>query len=363
MSQKKTYKSCVLTAERNFQDKRIFSGEMSSEGRSTFISSLSECDLVVLEGGTSSFNFAREIKENSKAEVVVLNPAKLHIIFQSQCKTDRQDAVKIAYYIRDTNRWNWATIEIPSKEESEMRSVINAYDAAKKERTRGINRLHAIFNQAGHPTLKRSDLASNSGRIDRIATLLGGIAFELAMIEEEFITNAETKIEKYEQMMRSSLEKHPKETATWMSIPGISFKTTAALIAYVGDGKRFANAQQLRNYIGLVPRIDQSGERRIVGKISSYGCRPVRRNIIQGAWSIRNLSYECPLKSHLDSLPAKGKKKQKVQVAVANKMVTIGWTLLKKGELYSPTPINVLKRKLKEAKIEAIDFSSFPELC
>ena len=52
-----------------------------------------------------------------------------------------------------------------------------------------------------------------------------------------------------------------------------------------------------------------------------------------------------------------------MQVAVANKMVTIGWTLLKKGELYSPTPINVLKRKLKEAKIEAIDCSFFPELC
>ena len=360
---KKTYKSCVLTAERNFQDRKLFSGEMSREGRSSFISSLKEGDLVVLEGGTSSFNFAREVKENSKAEVVVLNPAKLHIIFQSQCKTDRQDAVKIAYYIRDTNRENWAAIEVPTKEESDMRSVINAYDAAKKERTRGINRLHAIFNQAGHPTLKRNDLVTNSGRIDRIASLLDGVSFDLAMIEEEFITNAENKIERYEQMMRSSLEEHPKETVTWMSIPGISFKTAAALIAYVGDGKRFSNAQQLRNYIGLVPRIDQSGDRCTVGKISSYGCRPVRRNIIQGAWSIRNLSYECPLKSHLDSLSSKGKKKQKVQVAVANKMITIGWTLLKKGELYSPTPVNVLRRKLKEAKIEAIDCSFFPELC
>ena len=241
---KKSYKCCVLTAEGNFQDRRLFSGEMGPEGRSAFISSLNESDLVVLEGGASSFNFARDVKENSNAEVIVLNPAKLHIIFQSQCKTDKQDAVKIAYYIRDTNRENWATIEVPSKEESDMRSIINAYDAAKKERTRGINRLHAIFNQAGHPTLKRSDLATNGERIDRIASLLDGVPFELAMIEEEFITNAETKIVRYEQMMRSSLEKHPKETITWMSIPGISFKTADHI-----QGKCLAVSQKHNRFI------------------------------------------------------------------------------------------------------------------
>ncbi|WP_353736384.1 transposase, partial [Sphaerochaeta sp.] len=35
--------------------------------------------------------------------------------------------------------------------------------------------------------------------------------------------------------------------------------TAATLIAYIGDGQRFGTASQLRNYIGLIPRKDQSG--------------------------------------------------------------------------------------------------------
>lgn len=359
---KKTFKCCALTKEKNFQDRRITSGEMTAEGRAMFIGSLRRGDLVAMEGGTSSFNFAREIIDDGNAEVIVLNPAKLHIIFKSQCKTDKQDAAKIAMYVRDTNRENWVTIDIPSRHESELRSIINAYNAAKKERVRGINRLHAIFNQAGHPKLKASDLATNTARMDSITRLLNGVPLELSLIEENNITSLESNIERYEELMRSALMHHARETLIWMSIPGINFKTASALIAYCGDGRRFYNPSQIRNYIGLVPRIDQSGERCIVGSITLGGCKPIRKNIIQGAWSIRNLSYDCPLKDHLTRLVSKGKKLQKVQVAVANKMISIGWTLLKNGQLYSPTPKEVLKRKLREAGLQAIDTSFFPEL-
>ena len=162
---KRTFKCCVLTADRNFEDRTVIPGSMDPEGRMKFASTLCETDLVVMEGGTSSYNFARELIEHTDAEVVVLNPSKLHIIFQSQCKTDKQDCVKLARYVRDTNRDNWATLKVPTKEETELRSVINQYDGAVKDRTRAINRLHAVFNQNGFPLLKKADLASNEGRL------------------------------------------------------------------------------------------------------------------------------------------------------------------------------------------------------
>lgn len=203
---KRTFKSCVLTADRNFEDRTVIPGSMDPEGRMKFASTLCETDLVVMEGGTSSYNFARELIEHTDAEVVVLNPSKLHIIFQSQCKTDKQDCVKLARYVRDTNRDNWATLKVPTKEETELRSVINQYDGAVKDRTKAINRLHAIFNQNGFPLLKKADLASNEGRLANITELLDGYAYEVAIVLEREISNCEVNIGNYMAMIREQDE-------------------------------------------------------------------------------------------------------------------------------------------------------------
>lgn len=360
---KRTFKSCVLTADRNFEDRTVIPGSMDPEGRMKFASTLCKTDLVVMEGGTSSYNFARELIEHTDAEVVVLNPSKLHIIFQSQCKTDKQDCVKLARHVRDTNRENWATLKVPTKEETELRSVINQYDGAVKDRTKAINRLHAIFNQNGFPLLKKADLASNEGRLANITELLDGYAYEVAIVLEREISNCEVNIENYMAMIREIVLKRPKELLIWMSIPGIGLITAASLIAYVGDGERFSKPAELRNYIGLVPKIDQSGDRNIVGKVSAYGCKPVRKNIIQGALSVKNVGAKCSIRDCYFRLQDRGKMSQLIGIGVANKMLTIGHTLLKSGQLYKDFGnYNMLKRKLREAGLGAVDMSMFPEL-
>ena len=362
---KRTFKCCTLTAEKNFQDRTITPGNMDPAGRAAFASTLRAGDLVVMEGGTSSYNFARELMQNTQAEVIVLNPAKLHIIYESQCKTDKQDAVKLARYIRDTNRENWVTLAVPTKDETDLRSILNAYASAKEERTRSINQLHAIFNQNGYPMLRKSSLASNEGRLASIDAHLDkeSPAYIIAITIEWAVTSYELDIELYRKMMRETLLKHPKETIIWMSIPGIGLITAASLLAYIGDGSRFFTPAQLRNYIALVPRIDQSGSRCIVGRLSSFGCKPVRRNIIQGALSIEKLKSDCPLKEAWQKLAASGKRRQLIGVKIANKMITIGWTLLRKGELYNGFGnYSLLNRKLKEAGLDAIDRSMFKEL-
>lgn len=360
---KKTFKCCTLSAMCNFEDRNISTGQMTPEGRMMFASSLMEGDIVVMEAGTSSFNFARELEIHSPAEVVVLNPAKLHFIFRSQCKTDKQDSVKLARYIRDTNRENWVTLSLPSDGETELRSIINTYNAAKAERTRDVNRLHALFNQNGFPTLKKADLASNDSRIENINMLLDGTAHDLAIILERRITLLEDDIAHYTEMIRQELLKWPREAVIWLSMPGIGLLTCASLIAYLGDCSRFYTPAQLRNYVALVPRIDQSGQSCNMGRLSPYGCKPVRRNIIQGALSLEKLASDCPLRQKALALRSKGMKRQLIGVKMANKMLTIGFTLLKTGKLYNGFgDYSRLKRKLSKEGLGAIDFSMFDEL-
>ena len=141
-------------------------------------------------------------------------------------------------------------------------------------------------------------------------------------------------IENYMAMIREIVLKRPKELLIWMSIPGIGLITAASLIAYVGDGERFSKPAELRNYIGLVPKIDQSGDRNIVGKVSAYGCKPVRKNIIQGALSVKNVGAKCSIRDCYFRL--------QVYKDFGN--------------------YNMLKRKLREAGLGAVDMSMFPEL-
>ena len=306
---KKTYKGCILTQEKNFEDRRIITGEMDPDGRMHFITEVVKAgDFIAMEGGTSSFNFARELMEYSPAVVAVLNPGKLHKAFEAQIKTDRLDAVRIAHYVRDTKESSWCTVEVPTREESELRAIINSYNLAKKDRTMNINKLHAIFNQNGIPFLRKSDLQNNPDRIENIARHLKGMAVNDACMVETMITLIESQIEEYVSMMRQALMKHPETSLVWLSLPGIRTIVAASLLAYIGDGSRFYSASQLRNYVGLVPMVQQSGEYDFQGNISWRGCKPVRKNIVQGAWSIESLKASCPLKDEWDALAARHKR-------------------------------------------------------
>ena len=77
--------------------------------------------------------------------------------------------------------------------------------------------------------------------------------------------------------------KHPYEAIAWLSMPGIGLVNAATLIAYVGDGSRFSKPEQLMNYAGLVPKLNQSGITNIHGKVAKKGCRCVKAEYNPGS--------------------------------------------------------------------------------
>ena len=333
---KKTLKACRLDDDSGFEKQNIFDEKMTDDGRHHLASRLRKGDYVAMEGGSSTSFLARYLMENTEAEVFVLNPCKLHIIFESACKTDKQDCIKIAKYIRDTNPSNWCLIPVPTYEETSLRSLINSHISTKQERTRAINQMHAFFNLNGISFLKRSDLSESERRHDLVEHCFSdGIQGMQARLMLQDLDNIELTEAAYGELVRQALLSRPRETLIWMSIPGVGPLTALACVAYIGDGKRFSTPQQLRNYVGLVPRIDQSGIKEAIYGVNHYGCMPVRRNIVQAAWSVTKLSFDCRFRQRWKELKASGKKGQKIAVKVANDMLTIGWTLLKKGELYN----------------------------
>lgn len=87
------------------------------------------------------------------------------------------------------------------------------------------NRLHALFNQHGVQTKKKSDVANNDGRIRNMERHLDGMAYELAAIIEREVSTLELMIEEVKEIIRDLMSRKPVETVTWMSIPSVGMMT------------------------------------------------------------------------------------------------------------------------------------------
>ncbi len=329
---------------------------MNAQGRTRLAAMVGKGDAVFMEGGSSSFTLARYLLSNTEADVFVLNPMQLHIIFESMCKTDKSDAAKLAKYARDTHPENWCLIPIPTEQESAERSVINLHIAYSQYHTKVVNKLHAVFNGQGYPDLKKSDLKNPQYRRDYAEILLDNETSHFtAVLLTDLLDSLELQIEAIHERIHRICLSHPRQALAWLSIPGIGDITAATLIAYVGDGQRFSTASQLRNYIGLIPRKDQSGTVDKQLGITKFGCMPVRRHIMQGAWGIKKFSRDCSLTRYWKELEDRRKLGQKASVAIANKMISIGFALLRNGGIYQMADSNqYLSRKLKTYNLKAL---------
>ena len=268
------------------------------DGYACLLEKICDGDLVIMEVGSLSFNLARFLMNSTGAEIVVLNPAQLRLIWDSQRKSDKADAMKLACIGRDMRREAWPTVSVPSEEERAARSAVSFHIFLKEDETAKFNRLFALFNSVGYPDIDKGrckeDIEYRHALVD---SLLSGQAAEIARILNEGIDLIQLQIETVHNELVSSCLKHPHEAIAWLSIPGIGLVNAATLIAYVGDGSRFSKPEQLMNYAGLVPKLNQSGITDNHGKVTKMGCRCVRRNIVQGASSIlsNKCNPSCPL--------------------------------------------------------------------
>jgi transposase len=68
---------------------------------------------------------------------------------------------------------------------------------------------------------------------------------------------------------------------------GVDTLTAVGLCAEIGDFERFARAEQLMSYIGLVPSESTTGQQRRLGAITKTGSGHARRLLIEAAWHYR----------------------------------------------------------------------------
>jgi transposase len=125
------------------------------------------------------------------------------------------------------------------------------------------------------------------------------------------------------------------------TIPGVGLLTATALVAFVGDLRRFPSGRHFASYLGLTPRETSTGLKRKLGRISKRGDPYLRMLLIHGARSV--LAHAKRSKAAPDRLRAwalereKARGHNKATVALANKLARIAWAVATRGQAYEPT--------------------------
>jgi transposase len=119
------------------------------------------------------------------------------------------------------------------------------------------------------------------------------------------------------------------------SIPGLGKKTALALIVITGGFKRFKNYRQLSAYLGICPRVFESGTS-IKGKarICKMGMSRIRALLYVCSWSACRYNKAC--KELYERLLQKGKPKKLALIAVANKLIKQAFAIATQHVFYDP---------------------------
>jgi transposase len=324
-------------------------GQTNPSGRKLLYRKLLATDRVAIEVCSLGMVMAKEIQKEVGCEVVLLNPSQLVLIYRSLKKNDKEDALKLARLVQKYTNEELPKVELPTEHEENLRQILTEIRQLKNDRTKEINRLHAIFVECGITEIKKKDLATIDNRIKCIK-ILKGIALAQAERILKKLELVETQIEEVEELLDKEID-GDKNIEKLTEIPGVGKQLASAYVAFIGDGSRFPNASTIGAATGLVPRLDMSSTVCRMGHITKCGNKNLRTLLILAAWSHVRSRDGGALKDkflYMTRFQSKGKKI--AIVAIARKLAELMYILLKNDTSYEKRPSPTISQLVDEAR-------------
>ena len=136
-----------------------------------------------------------------------------------------------------------------------------------------------------------------------------------------------------------------------MSVPGVNVICAASFLAAIGPIARFKNPRNLVGYLGLDPKVRQSGPGPgTSGRISKQGSSSARWALVEASWS--GVQQPGPMRAFYQRIRAR-RGHQVAIVAAARKLACLFWCLLTREEDYAYQQPSLTKKKLRRLEIAA----------
>ena len=234
---------------------------------------------VLLEACGSAHHWGRALAK--LGHTVRLLPPHETRRYVRRNKTDQTDARAMLEAAR-----NEEIHTVPSK--SEMQQAVASLHRIRttwvRTRTARLNTLRGLLREFGItiPVGARHVVPRVGALIeDAEAPVPMSLRATLAELCEE-IRTLTSRLRALEHQLAAVAEQLP-QVAHLRTIPGIGLLNATALVACVGDVRRFPSGRHFASYLGLTPREHSSGGRRRLGAISKQGDQYLRTLLMHAA--------------------------------------------------------------------------------
>jgi len=275
--------AAVLDAETGELTFFGFSGE--TEKAAAFCAGLPRPVRVAYEAGPTGYGLARELAKRG-VECVVAAPSKIPRGSGDRVKTDRRDAELI---VRMLMAGKLHAVRVPGAEEEALRDLVRAREAVRVDLMRCRHRLSKLLLRHG---IRFED---GDAWTDRHRQWLATVELEWPAAQATLldcrgaIDQLAHRRDGLERQIIAIVPDSPwrEQVGLLRCLRGIDTLSAVGLCAEVGDFERFARAEQLMSYLGLVPSESTTGQQRRLGSITKTGSGHARRLLVEAAWHYR----------------------------------------------------------------------------
>jgi transposase len=262
-----------------------FSMNGATDAAAGFCAGLPRPVRAAYEAGPTGYGLARELARRG-VDCVVAAPSKIPRASGDRVKTDRRDA---EHLVRLLLAGKLHPVRVPGDEEEALRDLVRAREQVRVDLMRSRHRLSKL--------LLRHGIRFDDGRAwtDRHRQWLQTIGLPWPAAQSTLLDchgAIDALCHRRDGLEREILVLVP--TSPWAvqvgrlrCLRGVDTLTAVGLCAEIGDFERFAKAEQLMMYIGLVPSENTTGQQRRLGSITKTGSGHARRLLVEAAWHYR----------------------------------------------------------------------------
>jgi transposase len=319
---------------------------LTAEALRAFADSLGPEDEVAIEATCNTHAIVRLIEPRVK-RVVVSNPQKTRAIAEAKVKTDKVDAAVLCQLLAADYL---PSVWVADEGTQALRRQVARRAHIVRQRTRLKNQVQAILQRNLIPRSPAADLFGVKGRC--------WLANQYLPPDEEFAVEALLRqLDFHAQELRiidaalGRIALEREEVKRLMTIPGVDATVSLSIVAAVGDFRRFRRPEQLVSYLGLNPRVRQSGSQPAShGRITKQGRAHARGMLVEAAFTAARTPG--PLRAFFERVRAR-RGMQIAIVAAARKLAVLCWTMLERGEDYAFARPTLTDKKLRALELRA----------
>lgn len=267
-------------------------------------------------------------------EVIVANPREVRLISKSGRKNDRNDARTLARLGR-VDPELLRPIRLRGESCRRSRALLHTRDQLVRMRTKLVTFVRGQVKSFGG----RVPGGSAEGFHKRAGAHLPEALREILEPVLELLGNVAVKIQRLDrEVARVSTERHP-ETEILRQVRGVGPVLALAYVTALETPERFTSSRTVGNYLGLAPRLYDSGAKTPQLRISKAGDRFVRRLLVNAAaYILGPFGGDSDLRRYGERIARGGSQRDRARarVAVARKLACLLHHLWRTGSVWEP---------------------------